>query len=132
MGGFSTRVQCPRCHTEMNPANLVKHEKACAMVSRVQFLFTETIDTKQLKRFRRSIESYGLTLDNYIFMYNRQNGKCAICNESCKLRRRLSVDHCHSTTKVRGLLCDNCNKLIGYARDNRQILEKALKYLSGL
>lgn len=52
---------------------------------------------------------------------------CQICNEED--RRELSVDHCHSTGKVRGLLCDNCNKGLGLFRDREDLLNKAVDYL---
>lgn len=52
---------------------------------------------------------------------------CQICNQTD--RRELNVDHCHSTGKVRGLLCDNCNKALGLFRDNPELLGQAANYL---
>lgn len=53
---------------------------------------------------------YGITLTQYEAMLERQGGKCALCGEHGSSRvRRLAVDHCHKTDKVRGLLCVKCN-----------------------
>lgn len=74
---------------------------------------------------------YGITLNEYKEILLNQNGVCAICGEKETIKRktRLSIDHCHSTKKVRGLLCDGCNKGIGYFKDNPELLERAKQYL---
>ena len=77
---------------------------------------------------------YGITVEEYEILYDKQNGVCAICGqvESRIIRGtlcKLSVDHDHETGKVRGLLCQNCNNMLGHAKDNPEILQKAVKYL---
>jgi hypothetical protein len=78
---------------------------------------------------------YGLSLNNYAEMYRVQDGKCAICNlpETIKDRqgdvRVLSVDHCHETGKIRQLLCNSCNHMLGEAKDNEQILLAGADYI---
>lgn len=78
---------------------------------------------------------YGLSLNNYAEMYRVQDGKCAICNlpETIKDRqgdvRVLSVDHCHKTGKIRQLLCNSCNHMLGEAKDSEEILLAAADYL---
>lgn len=74
--------------------------------------------------------SFGITLSLYNQMLNNQNDRCAICNtDKSQFNRRLSVDHDHKTDKIRGLLCDNCNHIIGQAKDNIEILKSAIQYL---
>lgn len=75
----------------------------------------------------RAQKVYKLTDSKYGQMFTNQNGLCAICNGKCN--RRLAVDHDHKTGKVRGLLCIRCNFLLGYAKDNEEILENAILYL---
>lgn len=81
---------------------------------------------KDLKR------NYGLTLDQYNNMLEVQNNKCAICFKDQKdiSNFRLSVDHCHKTGKIRGLLCNSCNTAIGSLNDDTQILNSAINYLN--
>ena len=69
---------------------------------------------------------YGLSLENYYAMLQKQDGKCAICEELMSLP---NVDHCHRTKKVRELLCSACNFLLGSANEDIARLEKAIQYL---
>jgi len=63
-------------------------------------------------------------------MLEEQEHKCAICLTSdVDLEKLLAVDHCHTTGKVRGLLCSNCNLALGNFKDNITNLEQAIKYL---
>ena len=74
--------------------------------------------------------AYGIDLVIYNEILKNQNNKCAICGtESTGKRKNFSVDHCHKTGKVRGLLCSNCNAGIGNLRDDITLLEKAIWYL---
>ena len=73
---------------------------------------------------------YGITEDQYNAMMTDQNGVCAICLKKCSARERLGVDHCHTTKKVRGLLCVKCNNAIGLFNDDPEIARRASEYLS--
>lgn len=73
---------------------------------------------------------YGITLVDYNTMFDNQEGCCAICGtHQSLLRRAMCVDHNHVTKKVRGLLCDHCNRAIGYAREDTNILLNMVKYI---
>ena len=80
---------------------------------------------------------FGLTMDKYNEMHIKQNGKCAICNQSETNKDRhegkiikLSVDHDHETGQLRELLCGNCNRALGLFQDNPLILLSAIEYLN--
>lgn len=75
------------------------------------------------------MEKYGLTAEEYQRMYEHQGGFCAICKRARGLRRKLSVDHCHTTGEVRGLLCSSCNKYLGHLRDEPAAFYRAADYL---
>ena len=76
------------------------------------------------------LKRHGITVEEYNLMFNKQEGKCAICgNHQDKLKSSLHVDHNHKTNKIRGLLCYKCNSVLGYAGDNIQILLQAIEYL---
>ena len=73
---------------------------------------------------------YGITIEEYDLIYSKQNGCCAICGvHQSDLNKRLSIDHNHKTGRVRGLLCDRCNRLIGFSNEEIIILRNAIKYL---
>ncbi len=72
---------------------------------------------------------YGITLADYNAMLARQEGSCAICGGLPAEGKRLHVDHCHATNKVRELLCGHCNRLLGCARDVPENADKAAAYL---
>lgn len=75
-------------------------------------------------------KSYNMTLEEYDRLYLKQNGMCAICGTSkCPSGHTLAVDHNHNTGQVRMLLCVDCNSLLGRAKDNIEILKKAILYL---
>jgi len=80
------------------------------------------------------MKSYGISHEDYEKMLADQGGCCKICGaddpaKSNKKAKFFSVDHCHTTGQVRGLLCLHCNTFIGYARDNTELLTKAIEYL---
>ena len=57
--------------------------------------------------------------------------KCAICGKGKLKGPQRHTDHCHKTNKVRGILCEHCNRGIGMFNDNPKSLIKAAEYLSG-
>lgn len=72
---------------------------------------------------------FGITPEQYDKMLAKQRGVCAICARQSPDGRRLHVDHCHSTGKVRGLLCHDCNRGIGMFSDDVARLTQASLYL---
>lgn len=76
---------------------------------------------------RIGIMQYGMTLDDLNQMLINQNHSCKLCNKKPDGKRPLAIDHCHSTGRVRGLLCYGCNRLM-VAIDDKEFLKKALEY----
>lgn len=78
-------------------------------------------------------KKYGMGAGEFESMYEAQGGRCKICGEEIeqwdRRTHRTHIDHDHKTGKVRGILCSNCNKLLGYARDDSAILKAAVEYL---
>lgn len=69
---------------------------------------------------------YGISVEEYQILVERQQGLCAICGEF----KNLHIDHNHVTTRVRGLLCGDCNRALGLFHDNAQRLQSAIDYLT--
>lgn len=96
--------------------------KECRLKHRREFVlaFPERRRDSDLKT------KYGISNTDYEAMYTRQEGKCWICHKELKV---LNVDHDHTTGAVRGLLCNSCNRMIGFAEESFDILVSAIAYL---
>lgn len=84
------------------------------------------------QRARKRKEVFGLSHEQYLTMHGKQEGRCAICHESPSGGAKhsvLHVDHDHTTSKVRGLLCGYCNRALGNMRDEPARLRAAAAYL---
>ena len=91
------------------------------------------------KRWNKMRQQYGIDKDEWYWMLKEQNYQCRICKkelkESEKGRRKKSeicVDNDHKTMRVRGLLCVQCNFLIGHAKEDVSILNSAIIYVKEL
>lgn len=109
------RKQCRNCCAELTREENQKNPEKYAEIRR----------RANLKR------CFGLTIEEYDRLMQRQGGVCAICGqrERNKAGRRMPVDHCHETGVVRGLLCSNCNGGIGKFHDDTEKMAKAIEYL---
>jgi hypothetical protein len=91
------------------------------------------------QRERDLLSRYGISIKDYDLMRENQEYKCKCCGvtEQTLLElypnshhKTLCVDHCHTTQKVRGLLCNKCNTFIGFLEARSQHFEKAVSYLN--
>ena len=100
----------------------------------------ERLDARRKYRKAHAIElaerhlkhRHKLSIEEYNNKLYEQNGQCAICGSETsghKNQPRLLVDHCHRTGKIRGLLCDKCNRGMGQFDDNPELLILAIEYL---
>lgn len=116
--------RCKMCHIEITQ----KYRKKNPEVYRKASL-KHWHKLTNSKKHSTWIKRYGLTSSDYIKMFDEQDGKCKICLGSCSSGHFLSVDHCHKTGKVRGLLCKKCNSALGMLNDNIEYFESAIRYL---
>lgn len=72
---------------------------------------------------------YGITEEQYQEMHRIQGGVCAICKFPCSSGDKLSVDHCHKTGEIRGLLCKSCNIAIAAVDESEDVIYSMLDYL---
>lgn len=73
--------------------------------------------------------NFNITYSEYMSMLKSQNESCLICGTKHTDSKKLVVDHCHITGKVRSLLCSNCNTGIGMFKENKEFLINAIKYI---
>lgn len=82
---------------------------------------------------RYFLKTYGISRSKVEEMLKSQNGKCRVCYIELVLGGRTKnsacVDHDHTTGKVRGILCNHCNRGLGMFFDNQLLLYKAIEYL---
>ena len=140
---------CSRCKVEQLAENFHKGNNYCKPCKkdydktyRVNWTFQPY---NQVKRYVSHIKKrYGLSLKDLNIMYETQGGGCAICNKNIpnptkegSKRFITSIDHNHACCPtenscgfcVRGLLCRDCNLMIGHAKDDLETLKKAVNYL---
>lgn len=73
---------------------------------------------------------YGLTREQWHAIRAKENHQCMICGvHEHAINRPLMVDHCHRNKRVRGVLCQHCNTMLGMAKDKIRILRAAIRYL---
>ncbi len=80
--------------------------------------------------------TYGISWEEYLVLFARQNGECSICKVSLSThiqpdnRHEIAhIDHCHETGKIRGLLCNKCNSAIGYFNESALLCKLGAEYL---
>ena len=106
------RSQCKACYAAVNKKN------------REIRGWTEKDRDVRLQR------TFGLNPGQYAEMLEEQDYKCAVCGRTeQENNKRLAVDHCHKTGKIRKLLCHKCNCALGMVDDNKDTLSSLISYL---
>jgi RNase P subunit RPR2 len=130
-----TTKTCGKCGTAKAPEmfhrdrartdGLQSRCKACSTIRRTDYAISAR--AKSYMRF------YGLSPEQFEDIGCLQGWTCAICSAPFEsFPEAPSVDHCHSTGQVRGLLCRKCNTMLGNAQDSVEILTGAIAYLHKL
>lgn len=108
----------------MNFCNICSHTKS------KEWKQANKVKAKESAKYTKTKYYYGVTREQYLSMYAITNGCCFICGEhESKFKHGLHIDHNHSTGKVRGLLCTNCNTALGKFKESKKLLDKAKDYL---
>ena len=84
-------------------------------------------ENKEDKQWYWKTYKYNLTKEQYNTILLEQNNKCAICQDTLT---KPHIDHCHTSGKVRAVLCSNCNTGIGKFKDDIDKLQRAIDYLN--
>lgn len=123
---------CRSCHETKHEKHFYKRSAAktvygiCKPCSR-KYQAKRRKELPDYQRSRYLKRLYGLTIEQYRAMFKKQNGRCVLCDMESK--RALAVDHNHKTMQMRELLCGSCNALIGFAKENVNILARSILYL---
>ena len=114
---------CPRCKSCARVINKRSKEKHKEKWKARQKRYRESHPDKCRDIFLKN--KFGITLKDYQDMAKSQNGRCAICGDVTKL----VVDHCHTSGKVRELLCGGCNTALGLIREREEVTIKMRDYI---
>lgn len=114
---------CKLCIKERNRQKYLKSPMYFRSLER-KWRTTNPEGFRQYKQ-RQKAKKYGITFEALEALEKKANKRCQIC--ACETK--LHVDHCHTTKKVRGLLCSPCNKGLGMFYDSIDSLKKAIHYL---
>lgn len=132
---LATQKQCSTCRRTLPVAAFSKKAND---VHLYRSSCRECLNQKRADLYlKRLLNGYCWSLDQYLALFDRQHGRCAICGEngfdglgrSIRPCRFLCIDHSHVTGRIRGLLCDKCNLGIGNFNDDPQRLHRAAMYL---
>lgn len=85
-------------------------------------------DPERMAGYRRRYH-YGISPEEYESFWTTQEGKCAICVTILERDRSTHIDHCHTTKKIRGLLCSRCNQGLGLFQEDPERFRRAVSYL---
>jgi hypothetical protein len=128
---------CPVCKTLDHPKSDSKGHlcKPCAVKRTTDW----GKDNPERFFFNQIKAKYGISKEDYLSLVERQENKCAICNNEETApntwkkdkARRLAIDHCHKTGIIRGLLCYRCNTTLGKVEDTPELLRNMAAYLEG-
>lgn len=128
-------MECKKCGQvqalqEFRPLKLPRRRWTCRTCHRERC--RELRDLKQAERRayhqRHRCKRFGITTDDYDRMLADQDGLCAICTRPLGSRGQ-TIDHCHATGRVRGIVHSHCNLVIGNASDDIDVLRGAITYL---
>lgn len=115
-GGSCTALRCRACH-------------------QITVKGAKTFDKIEWRRKRL----YGMEAGDFENMWAAQDGKCKLCHIQMmpptptkgQALDVVAIDHCHESGAVRGLLCNGCNKGLGFLNDDIEMLKRAIIYLGG-
>lgn len=127
-GAKGLTPSCKSCHKNAAAVWRAKNpDKMAAKLERKKL--SSRAEPREVKRDRQLKHKYGISLDTWKRMLERQSGNCGICARHYQnITNVLQVDHSHLTGKVRGLLCTKCNTKLA-AIESKEFMYKALKYL---
>ena len=87
----------------------------------------ESSEYRKKYPYKNAARKYSIPEEQVEAMWATEN--CMICNAPRKADKMLCIDHCHSTGRIRGVLCDDCNIALGKFKDNPESLKQAILYL---
>lgn len=117
--GFQS--SCKQCKSTYDKQHYIKNKKI--------YIKRAVEYRKKPKYLEYKVKKFGISYNEYQILLKNQNYLCAICKQQNKNGDRLCIDHCHISNKMRGLLCHDCNKGLGFFKDKISNLKNSILYL---
>lgn len=121
-GGRPRAYCCKKCYNKHYHRT---HEGASS--KRRRLYYERYPDKKRLYKERQIAKTYGLSLDEYEVLLKKANHCCEACGRTPN-KKRLAIDHCHDSERLRGVLCDQCNLALGLLGDGPEGVKQLLDY----
>jgi len=116
---------CKQCQKDASKERNVRER---ALLAGDNTASTEKIrSARHANSLANKLKRYGLTQTEFELLQSMSNGNCYLCDKEGYV-----IDHCHTTGKVRGWLCFNCNIMLGHAGDSPELLRRAADYLDAV
>jgi hypothetical protein len=128
--------KCFSCKSEKPISDFWKGQCYCKPCSSEKQKKSWSSRTPKKRLEQHLLYKYNLKMVDLVAALEEQSGNCSICSSVLpdllvyeNRRRGYAIDHNHETGSFRGILCLNCNSMLGMAKDDPKILDKAAKYL---
>lgn len=118
-------------NTTYIPTDCCKHghkERFIGSNNCVQCSFQKSKERSEYAKWLRIKKEYGLSKEQFEEMQISQNNQCTICSSELT-SKNTHIDHCHTSKKIRSLLCSRCNQAIGLLDEDELRLKKAMEYI---
>ena len=104
--------------------------KTCCYKHSMKWQKSNPDKAKVYRRRNKLKKKYGISLEKYDEMLQKQNGVCYICQRSQANGKPLYVDHCHKSGIIRKLLCEKCNFTLGLMDEDKTLLNRLIDYIN--
>lgn len=122
--------RCKACHKRITDEWKASHKDLLAERARVRNKKKRLAYSPSQKRDYHLRKNYGMTLTEYLELFRKQGECCA--NQGCRTTQPKSgwhLDHDHGSGAIRGILCSECNRLLGCGNDSVTVIRGAAEYL---
>lgn len=113
---------------EKRKASLEKYNNSDERKAKMREYYQQNKDKWRHKHIEKT---YGITVEDYNKMLTEQSNSCYTCGVHVDSagKNGLVIDHCHTSGKVRSLLCSNCNSALGLVNEDINRMKKLIEYL---
>lgn len=116
------KIKCKTCNTIKSPSEFYKGRKVCKVC---------VSESQRINQANCRLKKHGMKLSDMVSIWEAQDKKCLTCSRDLikPPDRCTHIDHDHSTGRVRGVLCRECNIALGILSENKETMKNLIKYI---